>query len=161
MHPKKEQGGVWLSGASKVAATVWRIEWPPEIREALDRGSITINDLEMAGKLLGWLVLEGMEVNVKHKHVALLNDNSSAVSWILRWAARSKGPAGTLLIALALRQRQNRTSPLAPAHVAGEVNDMADVASRSFGYRAEWLCKSNDKLLTLFNNKFTLPAQSS
>ena len=38
---------------------------------------------------------------------------------------------------------------------------MADVASRSFGYRAEWLCKSNDELLTLFNNKFPLPTQSS
>ena len=154
-------GGVWLSGASKISATVWRVEWPAEIREALDQKRITINDLEMAGKLLGWLVLEGMGVDVKHKHVALINDNSSAVAWILRWASKSKGPAGQLLIALALRQRQNRASPLAPAHVAGELNDMADVASRSFGYRKEWLCHSDDELLTLFDSKFPLPSQSS
>ena len=154
-------GGVWLSGTTKISALVWRHEWPPEIQEALDQGRITINDLEMAGKLLGWLVLEGTGVDLKHKHVALLNDNSSAVSWILRWAAKSKGPAGQLLAALALRQRQNRASPLAPEHVAGELNDMADVASRSFGYKEEWHCRSTDDLLTLFNKKFPLPAQSS
>ena len=57
---------------------------------------------QMAGRLLSWLMLEGMGVDVKRKYVALLNDNSSAVAWILRWASRSKGPAGQLLIALAL-----------------------------------------------------------
>ena len=115
-------------------ATVWRIEWPEAIRKLLDDEVITINDLKMAGNLIGWLVLKGLGVKIKHCHIALPNDNRSAISWILRWAAHSKGPAGRLIIALALRQRERQASPLTPAHVAGVMNRMADVASRSFGY---------------------------
>ena len=154
-------GGVWLSGKKKMKATVWRVEWPEAIRKLLDDEVITINDLEMAGNLLGWLVLEGLGVDIKHCHIALLNDNKSAVSWILRWAAHSKGPAGKLIIALALRQRERRASPLTPAHVAGVLNRMADVASRSFGYKKEWECKSSSEFLTLFDRLFPLPKQSS
>ncbi|EJK43807.1 hypothetical protein THAOC_37712 [Thalassiosira oceanica] len=153
-------GGVWLSGKSKLPATAWRLEWPPGIKDAFQRGELTINDLEMAGNLLGWLVLEGMGVNIKHRHVALLNDNSSAVSWILSWAAHSKGPAGELIMALAIRQRVQRASPLTPAHLPGELNAMADCASRSFGYKTEWKCESNDEFLTLFNRTFPLPEQA-
>ena len=154
-------GGVWLSGNKRLAATVWRIEWPEWIKKLLDDKVITINDLEMAGNLLGWLVLEGMGIDITHCHVALLNDNKSAISWILRWAAHSKGPAGRLIIALALRQRERRASPLTPAHVAGVLNRMADVASRSFGYKKEWECKSTEEFLTLFDRLFPLPQQSS
>ena len=101
-------GGVWLSGKSQLPATAWRLEWPQAIKDAFQRGELTINDLEMAGNLLGWLVLEGMGVNIKHHHIALLNDNSSAVSWILSWAAHSKGPAGDLIMALAIRQQYSK-----------------------------------------------------
>ena len=96
-------GGVWLSGKKKLKATVWRIEWPEEIKKLLDNKVITINDLEMGGNLLGWLVLERMDVDIKHCHIALLNDNKAAISWILCWAAHSRGPAGRLIIALTLR----------------------------------------------------------
>ena len=154
-------GGVWLSGNKRLKATVWRVEWPEKIRKLLDDEVITINDLKMAGNFLGWLVLEGMGIDIKHCHVALLNDNKAAISWILRWAAHSKGPAGRLIIALALRQRERRASPLTPAHVAGVLNRMADVASRSFGYKKEWECKTNDEFLTLFDRLFPLPQQCS
>ena len=154
-------GGVWLSGNKRIPATVWRLEWPDEIKKALKNATLTINDLEMAGNLLAWLVLEGMGVEIKHCHVALLNDNKSAVSWILSWAAHSKGPAGNLIMALALRQRMRRASPLTPAHLAGELNTMADVASRSFGYKSEWKCDSTDEFLTLFDRFFPLPNKTS
>ena len=38
---------------------------------------------------------------------------------------------------------------------------MADVASRSFGYKKEWECKSTEEFLTLFDRLFPLPKQSS
>ena len=154
-------GGVWLSGNKRLAATVWRIEWQDWIKELLDSETITINDLEMADNLLGWLVLEGMGVDIKHCHIALLIDKKLAISWILRWATHSKGPAGRLIIALALRQRERRASPLTPAHVAGVLNQMANVASQSFGYRKDWECKSTEEFLTLFDRLFPLPKQNS
>jgi hypothetical protein len=38
---------------------------------------------------------------------------------------------------------------------------MTDIPSRSFGSEPKWLCKSNPKLLTLFNTLFPLPNQNS
>ena len=38
---------------------------------------------------------------------------------------------------------------------------MTDIPSRSFGSEPQWLCKTNDDLLTLFNSTFPLPDQSS
>ena len=56
-------GGVWLPGKKIIAPMVWRVEWPPEVREQLvtdtnTDGNITNSDLKMAAKVLRWLVLE-------------------------------------------------------------------------------------------------------
>ena len=48
-----------------------------------------IPDLEMAGNLLAWLVLEGIvgTKNLRHKQVGLFIDITAAVSWTQRRAA--------------------------------------------------------------------------
>ena len=48
-------------------------------------GGLDINDLEIARKLLAWLVLEGIvgTKNLRYKHVGLFSDNMAAVSWKL------------------------------------------------------------------------------
>ena len=57
-------GGVWTSGTQQLQTPiVWRFQWPPEIQQNLvsannPQGTISINDLELAGVLLAWLVLE-------------------------------------------------------------------------------------------------------
>ena len=38
---------------------------------------------------------------------------------------------------------------------------MTDIPSRSFGSEPQWLCRTNDDLLILFNTTFPLPNQSS
>jgi hypothetical protein len=38
---------------------------------------------------------------------------------------------------------------------------MMDIPSCSFGSKPKWHCKSNTKLLTLFNNLFPIPSQNS
>jgi hypothetical protein len=55
--------GVWLSGTRTLSPIVWRVEWPEDIRNnvlSFDNSSCTItnSDLEMAGMLLHFLVLE-------------------------------------------------------------------------------------------------------
>jgi len=37
---------------------------------------------------------------------------------------------------------------------------MTDIPSQLFGSNPAWLCKTNDELLTLFNNHFPLPNQA-
>ena len=69
-------------------------------------GEFDINNLEMAGKLLAWLVMEGIvgTKNLRYKHVGLFSDNTAAVSWTQRGAAKDYVAAGCLLRVLDLRQ---------------------------------------------------------
>ena len=57
--------GDWLPGKDALGPTIWRLKWPKKLRTRLITptklgGGLDINDLEMAGKLLAFLVLEGI-----------------------------------------------------------------------------------------------------
>ena len=69
--------------------------------------------------------------------------------------------AGHLLFALAMRQRSCRASPLYTLHIAGIINDMADIPSRSFGYKAQWNSSHDDDFFNYFELSFPLPNQRS
>lgn len=159
-------GGVVLGEGLACQPTVFRLEWPAAVKrelvtEANRKGSITNSDLEMAGLLLLWLVLEEVCGDVQNKHVALFSDNDPTVSWVRRMASRHSRVAAQLLRALALRLKRSETCPLTPVHIPGKQNQMTDIPSRSFGSVAEWHCKTDDDLLTLFNTRFPLPGQGS
>jgi hypothetical protein len=49
-------GGVWIG--YNVQPTVWRLEWPQDVVELYQKGSLTNSDLEMAAVLLHYLVAE-------------------------------------------------------------------------------------------------------
>ena len=58
-------GGGWLPGKDALESTIWRLEWPNKLRARLitptnPGGGLDINYIEMAGKLLAWLVSEGI-----------------------------------------------------------------------------------------------------
>ena len=76
-------------------------------------------------------------------------------------ASKSSFVAGQLLRALSLRLKKYQALPLTPMHIAGVENAMTDIPSRSFGSKKEWMCNTDDKLLTMFNAKFPLPNQTS
>ena len=126
-------GGVWLSGTKPVQPIVWRVEWPDDIKMALitrehPDGSLSVCDLEMAGLLLHYLVLEHV-VALRHQHIGAFCDNTPTVSWEAKLASKHSQIAGRLLRALALRQRVQRSSPLVTVSIAGKENDMADASS--------------------------------
>ena len=159
-------GGVVFGHLEACRPTVFRFEWPAEIQEKVQTqdnpsGTITNSDLEMAGLLMVWLVMEAVAPSLRHKHVALLSDNSPSVSWVTRLASKSSMIAGGLLRALALRLRVNRTSPLTPLHIPGVHNRIGDIPSRSFGYKKEWHFPCDTNFLTFFNSTFPLPNQDS
>ena len=92
----------------KCVPTVFRMEWPKEVRDQLQTeqnpgGKITNSDLEMAGLILLWLVIEHVVQDLRHKHILMLSDNSPSVSWMDRMASKRSRPAGKLLRVLAYR----------------------------------------------------------
>jgi len=122
-------------------------------------GRITNSDLEMAGLLLLWLVMEEVCGSMEKKRVALFSDNDPTVSWVKQMASRQSRVAAQLLRALALRLHKHHACPLTPIHIPGKQNTMTDIPSRSFGSVPEWHCRTNHDLLTLFNRTFPLPGQ--
>jgi hypothetical protein len=78
-------GGVWQSWSKNIHPALWHLPWPANITAPLisstnPKGGLTINDLEMAGLLLEYLVLE-LLMDLEHKHVAAWCDNISTVGW--------------------------------------------------------------------------------
>ena len=99
--------GVWLSGKEILPPTVWRFPWPPEISALMDTAEpplikLSINDLEMAGLLLHYMVLEDI-ADLKHKHFAAWVDNMSIVSWATCFWSRRSMVGQCLVQALSFR----------------------------------------------------------
>ncbi len=155
-------GGVVFGIRKACRPHVFRFKWPTEVERAFDEGAITISDLEMAGLLLLWLVMEGCVGcdNLKHEHVCLLSDNSPSVGWVERFASKKSVVAARLLHALSIRMRECRSSPITPLHIPGVHNRIADIPSRSFGYKAEWHFEDDLEFLQFFNSTFPLPQQN-
>ena len=163
---KEGTGGVVIGEGSACVPTVFRLEWPQDVQAQVvtddnPDGTITNSDLEMAGLLLCWLVLEHVAPDLYHKHIALFCDNSPTVAWVMRMATRASRVAGQLLMALALRMKVRETSPLTTLHIAGDQNSIADIPSRSFGGTPKWHCRTDDDFLKLYNSHFPLPKQQS
>ena len=158
-------GGVIIGENKAVPPVVFRLQWPADITASIvsddnPNGTITNSDLEMAGLLMLWLVMEEV-CEVENAHVALFSDNSPTVHWVQRLAAKHSTIAMQLVRALALRLQLAKASPLTPMHIAGVNNSLTDIPSRSFGSDAAWHCKNDAQLLTLFNSTFPLPNQGS
>ena len=146
-------GGVWILPLedNTYRYVFWSVDFSPEVVKAFENGEISINDLEMAGVLLGWLALEHLVPSLQHLQAGLQCDNSSTVSWTVKFTARSF-VAGHLLRALALRQQICHSAPLLVIGIAGLLNDMADVASRHSSDKS--MQKISPTLLSYFNTKF-------
>jgi hypothetical protein len=159
-------GGCIVGETAPVPPTVFRYQWPTDISNDIvtndnPSGRITNSDLEMAGLLMLWLVMEDVCPTVSDAHVALFSDNSPTVHWVQRLAAKHSTVAMQLVRALALRLQITKASPLTPLHIAGVSNSMTDIPSRSFGSEPKWHCKTERALLTLYNSSFPLPNQAS
>jgi hypothetical protein len=157
-------GGVWSSGTEQISPFLWQQAWPIDIQEALvtddnPNGSITINDLELAGAVLNWLALEHQQLNLKHKHVATFCDNTSAVAWAYKLRTSKSIVAGKLLRMLGLRIHARHASSVIPKHVAGDDNAMADIVSRAFKHGKYFEAEQN--LTSYFNKHFVLPQKAS
>jgi hypothetical protein len=155
-------GGVWLSGKTSIHPVVWRVAWPRDITTLYEQKKLSVNDLEMAGLLLHYLVLEQLGLDLTNTHAATWCDNTSAVAWVRRQNSKSSRVAQRLLRALYTRHAANQSSPLAPWSIAGANNNMADLASRSFKKGGKGNFELNDsQFLNKFNSSFPLSQDAS
>ena len=118
------------------------MEWPGNIKAVLitrenPKGTISVSDLEMAGLLLHYLVLEQVVV-LRHEHIGAFCDNTPTVSWAAKLASKRSRIAGQLFRALAVWQRVQRSLLLVTISITRKDNDMEDASLRSFGGGAAW-----------------------
>jgi hypothetical protein len=157
-------GGVWMSGTKFVRPTVWRLEFPSNIRERVvsvnnPDGDITNSDLEMAGLVAEYLVLEHL-TSLKFAHTAAWCDNTPTVSWANKLSSSKSMVAARLVWALAMRLHVHQASPLVTWSIAGINNIMADTASRLFhrtNAKGETFAIPDDAFLHNFNSRFPHP----
>jgi len=159
-------GGIIVGEKMGCPPTVFRLKWPEYISNDINtaenpRGRLTNSDLELAGLLLLWLVMEDVCKPPPACHVALFSDNQPTVHWVERLASKSSAVAGQLLRALALRLKLKAASPLTPQHIRGIENAITDIPSRSFGSNPAYFCETDADLKPLFDSKFPLPNQNS
>lgn len=159
-------GGVIVGECLPCPPTVFRLQWPADISADImsDKnpdGTITNSDLEMAGLLLLFCVMESVCGPLRERHLGLFSDNSPTVSWVRRMASRRSLVAEQLIRGLALRMKICGASPLTPFHIRGVYNSMTDIPSRSWGSNSDWHCESPEDLRKLFNKTFPLPKQAS
>ena len=162
---KKGAGGVWMGVTEDIGFVTWRVEFPEDIQNELctsenPKGSITMNDLELAGVILGWLVLEKLVPDLRFKHVGMNCDNSTAVAWSNKYRSAKSIPAARLLRLLSIRMHRRQVSPLLVIHISGDENDMADKSSRSFGSAGNAF-NLTETLTEFFNNTYPLPQNDS
>ena len=78
--------GVITTGLENIPFWVWQYQWTMNIQQALlteDNTIVTlrINDLDIAGMVLVWLVLEYVWHKLIFKRVSLFCNSISSVSW--------------------------------------------------------------------------------
>jgi hypothetical protein len=148
-------GGIWL--LPNWPPIVYRHQWPDQINRRYRDAKITNSDLELAGVLVAWFVLEAC-VPLRHATTSIFSDNSPTVSWTQTLMSRSEQPTSArLLRALAMRARTLESQvPMVP-HWAGKNNHPADAASRSFDTKNPHFSMHDTNFLTLFHSSFPLP----
>ncbi len=76
-------GSVIVGKNKACVPTVFHWEWPQEVKDLFHEGHISNSNLEMAGLLLLWLVMESVCGNLRERRVALFSDYSPTVGWVL------------------------------------------------------------------------------
>ena len=129
------------------------------VKQNNHNGDITNSGLDMAPKVLGWLVLEAC-IPLKWEHGKECSDNMPTVAWATNWASKRLRMVKQLLMVLATHMRKNRASHLVTKHITGKQNILGDFQSKLFGYNAKWHFVNDSGFLAFFYETFPPPYQN-
>ena len=68
--------------------TVFCLAWPDDTKELFHKGNIRNLDLEMAGLLILWLVMDEVCPELLSDYIALFSDKYPTIGWVERLAER-------------------------------------------------------------------------
>ncbi len=133
---------------NKCPPTVVQIQWPKDITDNVKSDSnpneiITISDLEMAGLLIIFLVMEEIICDLTKANIALFSNNTPTVSWVTCLASQHSIVAANLVAALALCLKNLCCCLLTPQHIKGKENTITDIPSHLFGSLKERAQREN------------------
>ena len=116
-------GGVWCSGTKCLKLFLWQMEWPQDIQDNLvtaenPNRKNTVNDLELAGALLGFLAFEEKVLSLTYTHLDTFCDNITTVAWAYKSLMSKSQISGCLLRFLGLRIHQAQASSMILNHLA-------------------------------------------
>jgi hypothetical protein len=129
-------GNVTIGKLSACTPTVFRFAWKNDVQNApvsqsSPSGTISNLDLEMAGLLMLFVILEKVCGSLVEKHSVLFSDNSPTVGWVDRLASCHSTIAAHLIRALVLWLIVNRCCPLTHMHISG---GMSMAMKAKFGF---------------------------
>ncbi len=118
------EGVVIIGELSKCSLTVYCLPWPPDItanvvNKSNPQRTITNLDLELAGLVILWLMMEHICICLVEKRVVLFSNNSSSVSWVQRMAMRSSLVLEQLIQVLELRLNIQPVCSITMLHIFG------------------------------------------
>ena len=122
--------------------------------------TITINYLELAGALLGFLALETKGIPLTYTRLATFCDNMTTVLWAYKLRMSKSQISGYLLWFLGLRIHQAQASSMILNHLAGVLNIMADIISRDFK-QGQLFVASQNGFMQYFNKQYPLTQNES
>ena len=129
---------------------MWRHPFPSQVQRRVvsfdnPSGDLNNSHLELAGAVAQNDVV-AQAWDVRHCAVATRNDNSAAVAWSLRGSISRNDPVAYLLRLFSLHRRAFRYS-VNIAHLAGDLNKMADDCSRLWHL-------TDRQLVSYFNSRY-------
>ena len=72
-------GGIIMGKGKACTPTVFCLAWPDDIKELFHKANIKNSDLEMAGLLMLWIVMEEVCPKLRAAYVALFSDKSPTI----------------------------------------------------------------------------------
>jgi hypothetical protein len=142
-------GGIIIGELSKCTPKVFWFAWPDNVTKAIISQSnpartITNSDLEMAGLLMLFVIMEHVCGPLIKKCVALFSDNSPTIGWVECLASCQSIITAHLIRALVLWLKANKCCLLTPQHISGLKNAMTIILSLLFGSVPKWHLKTDD-----------------